>query len=104
MKIVIMGGTGLVGRSVARRLLEHGHDPVPASPSTAVDTVTGVGLAEALLGAAVVVDVTNAPVWEDDAVREFFVASTRNQLAAERAAGVRHHLAVSIVGAELLPD
>ena len=79
-------------------------DAVPASPGTGVDTISGAGLAEVMAGADVVVDVSNAPVWEDDAVRDFFVTSTRNQLAAEREAGVGHHLAVSIVGAERLPD
>jgi hypothetical protein len=87
-----------------RRLVAQGHDPVPASPSTGVDTVTGAGLAEVMAGADVVVDVSNAPVWDDDAVREFFTTSTRNLLAAERDAGVGHHLAVSIVGADRLPD
>jgi uncharacterized protein YbjT (DUF2867 family) len=81
-----------------------GHDPVPASPATGVDTITGEGLADVMAGADVVVDVSNAPVWDDDAVREFFTTSTRNLLAAERDAGVGHHLAVSIVGADRLPD
>jgi uncharacterized protein YbjT (DUF2867 family) len=81
-----------------------GHEAVPASPSTGVDTVTGNGLADVMTGAHVVVDVSNSPVWDDDAVREFFTVSTRNLLAAERDAGVGHHLAVSIVGADLLPD
>jgi uncharacterized protein YbjT (DUF2867 family) len=103
MKIVIIGGTGRVGGNVVRRLMTHGHDPVAASPSTGVDTITGEGLAEALIGADAVVDVSNAPVWDDDAVLEFFTTSTRNLLAAEREAGVRHHLAVTIVGAERLP-
>lgn len=104
MKIVVIGGTGLVGGNVVRRLFGQGHDAVPASPSTGVDTVTGKGLAEVMAGAAVVVDVTNAPVWDDDAVLEFFTTSTRHQLAAERDAGVGHHVAVTIVGADLLPD
>jgi uncharacterized protein YbjT (DUF2867 family) len=104
MKIVVIGGSGRIGGNVVRRLAAQGHDPVPASPSTGVDTITGEGLAEVMAGAEVVVDVSNAPVWEDDAVREFFTTSTRNLLAAERAAGVGHHLAVSIVGADLLPD
>ena len=78
--------------------------PVPASPATGVDTITGEGLADVMVGADVVVDVSNAPVWDDDAVREFFTTSTRNLLAAERDAGVGHHLAVSIVGADRLPD
>ncbi|HMJ34917.1 MAG TPA: SDR family oxidoreductase [Baekduia sp.] len=104
MKIVVIGGSGRVGANVVRRLVAHGHDPVPASPSTGVDTITGEGLAEVMAGADVVVDVSNAPVWDDDAVREFFTTSTRNLLAAEREAGVGHHLAVSIVGADRLPD
>jgi uncharacterized protein YbjT (DUF2867 family) len=104
MKIVVIGGTGRVGSNVVRRLVEDGHDAVPASPDTGVDTITGEGLANVMPGADTVVDVSNAPVWEDDAVRNFFTASTRNVLAAERDAGVRHHLAVSIVGADRLPD
>jgi uncharacterized protein YbjT (DUF2867 family) len=104
MKIVVIGGSGRVGGNVVRRLVAQGHDPVPASPSTGVDTITGEGLAEVLTGADAVVDVANAPVWEDDAVREFFTTSTRNLLAAERSAGVSHHLAVSIVGCDRLPE
>src|SRR5437763_14936370 len=104
MKIVVIGGTGRVGGNVVRRLVPQGHEAVPAAPSTGVDTVTGKGLAEVMTGADVVVDVSNAPVWDDDAVREFFTVSTRNLLAAERDAGVGHHLAVTIVGADLLPD
>jgi uncharacterized protein YbjT (DUF2867 family) len=104
MKIVVIGGSGRVGGKVVRLLVGQGHDPVPASPSTGVDTITGEGLAEALAGADAVVDVANAPVWEDDAVRDFFVTSTRNVLAAEKEAGVGHHVAVSIVGCDRLPD
>src|SRR5215213_9864789 len=104
MKIVVIGGTGRVGGNVVRRLGARGHDAVPASPDTGVDTITGEGLAEVMVGADVVVDVSNSPVWDDDAVREFFTTSTRNLLAAERDAGVGHHLAVSIVGADRLPD
>ena len=104
MKIVVIGGTGLVGANVVRRLDGLGHEPVPAAPSTGVDTITGEGLADVMAGAEAVVDVSNAPVWDDDAVRAFFTTSTRNQLAAERAAGVQHHVGVSIVGADLLPD
>jgi uncharacterized protein YbjT (DUF2867 family) len=104
MKIVVIGGTGRVGSDVVHRLSERGHDAVAAAPSTGVNSITGEGLADALQGADAVVDVSNAPVWEDDAVRDFFVTSSRNLLAAERDAGVRHHLAVTIVGAELLPD
>ena len=104
MKIVVIGGSGRVGSNVVRRLDAQGHEAVAASPATGVDTITGEGLADVMAGADVVVDVSNAPVWDDDAVREFFTTSTRNQLAAERDAGVGHHLAVTIVGADLLPD
>jgi uncharacterized protein YbjT (DUF2867 family) len=103
MRIVVVGGSGRVGSNVVRRLVAQGHDPVPASPATGVDTITGEGLAEVMAGAEVVVDVANAPVWDDDAVLEFFTTSTRNLLTAERDAGVGHHLAVSIVGADRLP-
>jgi uncharacterized protein YbjT (DUF2867 family) len=104
MKIVVIGGSGRVGGNVVGRLVAQGHDAVPASPATGVDTISGEGLADVMGGADVVVDVANAPVWDDDAVREFFTTSSRNLLAAEREAGVGHHLAVSIVGADLLPD
>jgi uncharacterized protein YbjT (DUF2867 family) len=104
MKIVVIGGTGRVGSNVVSRLFAQGHEAVAAAPSTGVDTITGKGLPEVLAGADVVVDVSNAPVWDDDAVLEFFTTSTRNQLTAERDAGVGHHLAVTIVGADLLPD
>src|SRR3954469_4735594 len=104
MKIVVIGGSGRIGSNVVRRLIAQGHDPVPASPATGVDTITGEGLADVMIGADAVVDVANAPVWDDDAVREFFTTSTRNVLAAARDAGVGHHVAVSIVGADRLPD
>src|SRR5438270_2879305 len=104
MKIVVIGGTGRIGRNVVRRLAGHGHDPVPASPDTGVDTITGEGLAEVMVGADVAVDVSNAPIWDDDAVMEFFTTSSRNLLAAERDAGLGHHVAVSIVGSDRLPD
>ncbi|MEV8213283.1 SDR family oxidoreductase [Leifsonia sp. NPDC077715] len=104
MRIVVVGGTGLVGRRVVELLRERGHDAVAASPSTGVDTVTGAGLAEALHGADVVVDTPNAPSFEDGPVLEFFERSTGNLVAAEKAAGVRHHVVLSIVGADRLPD
>jgi uncharacterized protein YbjT (DUF2867 family) len=104
MKIVVIGGSGRTGERVVRRLVEQGHDPVPASRRTGVDAVTGDGLADALAEADVVVDVANASVYEDDAVWEYFTTSTRNMLAAERDAGVGHHLALTIVGAERVPD
>jgi uncharacterized protein YbjT (DUF2867 family) len=104
MKIVVIGGTGLIGSKLVEILQEDGREAIPASPDTGVDTITGAGLAEALVGADVVVDVANAPVWEDAAVMDFFLTSTRNMLAAETTAGVGHHVALSVVGAERLPD
>src|SRR3954452_28365 len=104
MKIVVIGGSGRVGSNVVQRLSAQGHDAVPASPATGVDTISGEGLADVMRGADVVVDVSNAPVWDDDAVRKFFTTSTRNQMAAERDAGIGHHLAVTIVGADRVPD
>jgi uncharacterized protein YbjT (DUF2867 family) len=104
MKIVVIGGTGLVGSKLVEKLRAAGHDAVAASPDTGVNTITGEGLAEALVGANVVVDVANAPLWEDAAVMDFFLTSTRNMLAAETAAGVEHHVALSVVGTDRLPD
>ncbi|WP_066360414.1 SDR family oxidoreductase [Herbidospora mongoliensis] len=103
MKIVVIGGTGLIGSRLIEKLTEHGHEAVAAAPSTGVNTLTGEGLAEALEGAQVVVDVSNSPSWERDAVWNFFTTSTSNVLAAEKKAGVGHHVAVSIVGSEKLP-
>jgi uncharacterized protein YbjT (DUF2867 family) len=100
MKIIVIGGTGLIGSKVVIKLREHGHEAVAASPNTGVNTVTGEGLAEALKGASVVVDVSNAPSWEDAAVMKFFETSTRNQVANEAAAGVGHHVALSVVGSD----
>jgi uncharacterized protein YbjT (DUF2867 family) len=104
MKIVVIGGTGLIGSKVVHRLAEHGHEALAASPDTGVDTLNGEGLAKALEGAAVVVDVSNSPAWEDSAVMDFFKTSTGNLLAAEAAAGVGHHVALSVVGSDRLPD
>jgi uncharacterized protein YbjT (DUF2867 family) len=102
MKIVVIGGTGLIGSKLVEKLRADGHDPLTAAPATGVDTITGKGLAEALQGAQVVVDVSNAPAWDDAAVMTFFQTSTRNILAAETAAGVGHHVALSVVGTERL--
>ena len=104
MKVVIIGGTGLIGSKLVTRLREQGHEAVPASPDTGVNTLTGEGLAEVLTGAAVVVDVSNSPSFEDAAVLKFFQTSTRNLLAAEAAAGVGHHVALSVVGSDRVPD
>jgi len=104
MKIVVIGGSGLIGKKLIPLLRERGHEAAAASPSTGVNAVTGEGLARALAGADVVVDVTNAPSWEDAAVLAFFETSTRNLLAAEKAAGVNHHVALSVVGADRIPD
>jgi uncharacterized protein YbjT (DUF2867 family) len=104
MKIVVIGGTGLIGSKLVEKLREDGHEPLAASPDTGVNTLTGDGLAEALGGAQVVVDVANAPVWDDAAVLDFFQTSSRNILAAEAAAGVKHHVTLSVVGADRLPE
>ena len=100
MKIVVIGGSGLIGSKLVIKLREHGHEVVAASPSSGVNTLTGEGLAEAMKGAPVVVDVSNSPSWEDNAVMKFFETSTRNLLAHEAAAGVGHHVALSVVGSE----
>ncbi|MDB6039831.1 MAG: nucleoside-diphosphate-sugar epimerase [Verrucomicrobiales bacterium] len=102
MKIVVIGGTGLIGAKLVNNLRQQGHEVVAASPSKGINSVTGVGLAAALTGAQVVVDVTNSPSWEDKAVLEFFERSTRNLLAAEAVAGVGHHIALSVVGTDRL--
>ena len=102
MRIVVIGGTGLIGSKLVKKLVEDGHEAVAAVPSTGVNSVTGEGLAEALTGASVVIDVTNSPSWEDAAVLQFFETSSRNLLSYGRAAGVRHHVALSVVGTERL--
>ena len=102
MKIVVIGGSGLIGTKVVNKLRQLGHEVVPASPSSGVNTITGEGLAKALAGARVVVDVANSPSWEDKAVLEFFETSTRNLLATEAAANVAHHVALSVVGTDRL--
>lgn len=104
MKIVVIGGSGLIGKKLVANLSKLGHEVVAASPSSGVNTLTGEGLAETLAGAQVVVDVANSPSFEDKAVLAFFETSGRNLLAAEATAGVGHHVALSIVGAERLPD
>ena len=100
MKIVVIGGSGLIGSRVVSKLREHGHEAIDASPKSGVNSVTGEGLAEALKGASVVVDVSNAPSWEDSAVMKFFETSTRNLLSHEATAGAKHHVALSVVGSE----
>ncbi len=104
MRVVVIGGTGLIGSKVVQRLTEQGHEAVAASPNTGVDTITGEGLEEALADADVVVDVSNSPSFEDSAVLDFFSTSSRNLLSAESSAGVGHHVTLSIVGADRLPD
>ena len=104
MKIVVIGGTGLIGSKLVNRLREHGHEPVAAAPNTGINTITGEGLAEVLKGASVVVDVSNSPSWDDAEVLKFFETSTRNILADEEAAGVRHHVALSVVGTDRLSE
>jgi uncharacterized protein YbjT (DUF2867 family) len=102
MKIVVIGGTGLIGSKLVKKLRDQGQEAVAAAPSTGVNSLTGEGLADALKGASAVVDVTNSPSWEDAAVLQFFETSTRNLLDYEAAAGVRHHVALSVVGTERL--
>lgn len=104
MKVVVIGGTGLIGAKLVNGLRARGHQAIAAAPSTGVNSITREGLAQAMDGADVVVDVANAPSWEDQAVFEFFETATRNLLAAEQAAGVRNHVALSIVGCDRLPD
>jgi uncharacterized protein YbjT (DUF2867 family) len=104
MKIVVIGGHGRIGSKIVKKLGEHGHDAVAADLGTGVNTLTGEGLAEALDGADVVIDVSNSPSFEDDAVMDFFQTSTRNILTAEQAARVGHHVAMSVVGSDRLPD
>ena len=104
MKIVVIGGTGLIGSKLVNKLREHGHEAVAAAPNTGVNTLTGEGLAEALKNASVVVDVSNSPSWDDAAVLNFFETSTRNLFRYEAVAGVQHHVALSVVGTELLAE
>lgn len=104
MKVVVIGGTGLIGSKLIEKLNAHGHDAVPAAPQTGVNTLTGAGLSAALAGADVVVDVSNSPSFADDDVMRFFVTSTNNILEAEKEAGVKHHVALSVVGTGTLPD
>jgi len=104
MKLVIIGGTGLIGSKLVAALREHGHEAVPASPDTGVNTLTGEGLAKVLQGASVVVDVSNSPSFEDKAVMDFFTTSTRNLLKYAAAASVKHYVALSVVGTERMPD
>jgi len=104
MKIVVIGGTGLIGSKLVKKLREHGHEAVAASPNSGVNTLTGEGLADVLKGASVVVDVSNSPSWEDAAVLNFFETSTRNLLTYEAAAGAKHHVALSVVGTDRLSE
>jgi uncharacterized protein YbjT (DUF2867 family) len=104
MKLVVIGGTGLIGSQVVSNLNEHGHEAIAAAPNTGVNTITGEGLAEVLEGADVLVDVSNSPSFEDQAVLDFFTTSTTNQLQACKAAGVKHHVALSVVGTERMAD
>jgi uncharacterized protein YbjT (DUF2867 family) len=104
MKVVVIGGTGLIGSKLVAKLRAHGHEAVAASPDSGVNTLTGEGLAQVLSGAAVVVDVSNSPSFEEQVAKPFFETSTRNLLAAEGAAGVKHHVALSVVGTDRLQE
>lgn len=104
MKLVVIGGTGLIGPKLVTKLREHAHEAVPASPDTGVNTLTANGLADVLQGASVVVDVSNSPSFEEKAVMDFFTTSTRNILKYAAAAGVRHYVALAVVGTERIPD
>jgi uncharacterized protein YbjT (DUF2867 family) len=104
VRLVVIGGSGLIGSKLVTKLRDHGHETIPASPNSGVNTLTGEGLAEAVQGADVVIDVSNSPSFEDAAVFEFFETSTRNLLSADAAAGVGHHVALSVVGTDRLPD
>jgi uncharacterized protein YbjT (DUF2867 family) len=104
MKIVVIGGTGLVGSKVVSNLRQKGHEVIAAAPNTGVNTITGEGLREALAGAQIVIDVANSPSFADEAVLNFFQTAGRNLAAAERIAGVRHHIALSVVGTDRLPE
>lgn len=104
MKIVVIGGTGLIGSKTVERLRKRGHEVIAASPNSGVNTITGEGLTEALSGAEVVLDLANSPSFEDKAVLEFFETSGRNLLATEKLAGVKHHIALSVVGTERLQE
>ncbi|NYF09782.1 uncharacterized protein YbjT (DUF2867 family) [Leifsonia sp. AK011] len=104
MKILVIGGTGLIGSRAIQRLIEHGHKAISASPSSGVNTLTGEGVADAMAGVDVVIDVSNSPSFADDDVMNFFVTSTTNLLAAEKDAGVKHHVALSVVGTDRVPE
>jgi uncharacterized protein YbjT (DUF2867 family) len=104
MKIVVIGGTGLVGSKVVSNLRQKGHEVIAAAPNTGVNTITGEGLTEALAGAQIVIDVANSPSFADEAVLNFFKTAGHNLAAAERIAGVRHHIALSVVGTDRLPE
>jgi uncharacterized protein YbjT (DUF2867 family) len=104
MKIVVIGGSGLIGSKLVAKLGEHGHEAIPASPNSGVNTLTGEGLAEVLQGASVVIDVSNSPSFEPNAVMDFFTTSTRNLLKYEADAGVKHHVALSVVGTDRIPE